>query len=147
MTLTLTPQTEAMLRARAESEGQDANMLADILLAHVLQDEPQNHAEGPTAMSDEMRATAKVLADAAREADPETLKVLLFPAATEIRLLYVDATARPTLEDETIAPFYFGPDRRSGIHFPFAVTLIRPEEEGTLHLPAEWGTWEDAIVI
>lgn len=37
MTLTLTPKTEAMLLARAEDEGQDANMLADALLADLLE--------------------------------------------------------------------------------------------------------------
>ncbi len=36
MTLTLTPQTEAMLLARAEDEGQDVNALADMLLASLL---------------------------------------------------------------------------------------------------------------
>ncbi len=36
MTLTLTPQTEAALLAWAEYEGQDANVLADILLANAL---------------------------------------------------------------------------------------------------------------
>ncbi len=36
MTLTLTPQTEAMLLAKARREGQDANTLADWLLANLL---------------------------------------------------------------------------------------------------------------
>ncbi len=36
MTLTLTLKTEAMLLARAENEGQDANVLADVLLADLL---------------------------------------------------------------------------------------------------------------
>ena len=36
MTLTLTPQTEAKLLAWAKYEGQDANVLADILLANAL---------------------------------------------------------------------------------------------------------------
>lgn len=153
MTLTLTPKTEAMLLARAEDEGQDINTLADTLLADMLAHDEAKVIEEPAAamdagpMSGDIQATAKVLADAAREADSETLKVLLFLAADEVRLLYVDATARPTLDDETIAPFYFGPDRRNGIHHPFAVALIRPEEEGRLRLPDGWGTWEDAVVI
>ena len=90
-----------------------------------------------------MRATARMLADAAREAEPATLKVLLFPSADEIRLLYVDCTGRPTLQEETIAPYYFGPNTRSGIRYPSAIALIRPEEEGNLRLPNGWGTWED----
>lgn len=136
-----------MLRAKAEREGKDVNQIADVLLAHVLQREPQSSAETPVAVGDDIQETAQVLANAAREADPDLLKVLLFPAANEVRLLYVDATARPTLEDETIAPFYFGPDRQSGLQYPSAVALIRPEEKGKLHLPAGWGTWEDAVVI
>lgn len=36
MTLTITPQTESQLRAWAEYEGQDANVLADTLLANAL---------------------------------------------------------------------------------------------------------------
>jgi len=35
-TLTITPQTEAQLLAWAEYEGQDVNVLADILLANAL---------------------------------------------------------------------------------------------------------------
>jgi hypothetical protein len=153
MTLTLTPKTEAMLLARAEGEGQDANVLGNALLSGLLAHDEAKPSEEPAmvteagVMSGEIRAAAKVLADAAREADPETLKVLLFPAADEVRLLYVDSTARPTFEDEAIVPFYFGPDPRNGIHYPFAVTLIRPEEEGRLRLPDGWGTWEDAAAI
>lgn len=36
MTLTITPKTEAQLAAWAEYEGQDVNVLADILLANAL---------------------------------------------------------------------------------------------------------------
>ena len=98
-------------------------------------------------MSDQMRATAKLLADAAREAEPAIVKVLLFPSAEDVRLLYVDPTAYSTPEDETIAPFYFGPNARRGIHHSSAVALVRPEEEGKLRLPQGWGTWEDAVAI
>ena len=153
MILTITPKTEALLLARAEGEGQDINTLADTLLADLLAHDEVKAAEEAAAvtnegaMSDDIHETAQVLANAAREADPDLLRVLLFPAADEVRLLYVDATARPTLEDETIAPFYFGPDRRSGLQYPSAVALIRPEEEGKLHLPSGWGTWEDAVAI
>lgn len=98
-------------------------------------------------MSDEMRATAKMLADAARESEPAIEKVLLFPSAEDVRLLYVDPTARPTHEEETIAPFYFGPNARSGIRHSSAVALILPGEVGRLRLPSGWGTWEDAVAI
>lgn len=98
-------------------------------------------------MSDEMRTTAKMLADAARESEPAIERVLLFPSAEDVRLLYVDPTARPTPEDETIAPFYFGPNARSGIRHSSAVALILPQEVGKLRLPAGWETWEDAVEI
>ena len=99
------------------------------------------------AMSDEMRATAKILANAARENEPAIERVLLFPSAEDVRLLYVDPTGRPTPEDETIAPFYFGPNAHSGIRHSSAVALILPQEVSKLRLPAGWGTWEDAVEI
>jgi hypothetical protein len=153
MTLTLTPKTEAMLLARAKSEGQDANMLADTLLADLLAPDEAKVAEELSAtadnaeMSGEMRATAKMLADAARKSESAIEKVLLFPSAKDVQLLYVDPTGRPTSEDETIAPFYFGPNARSGIRHSSAVALILPQEVGKLRLPAGWGTWEDAVEV
>lgn len=45
MTLTLTPQTEAMLKARADSEGQDVNQLVNALLVHALQEDDREDAE------------------------------------------------------------------------------------------------------
>ncbi len=98
-------------------------------------------------MTNDMRATARRLAEAAREAEPAMLKILLFPSANEIRLLYVDATAHPAGEDEQIAPYYFRPAPNNGINFESAVALIRPEEEGRLALPVGWGTWGDAEAI
>ena len=44
-------------------------------------------------MNGDMQATARTLAQAAREAEPAMLKILLFPSVEEIRLLYVEATA------------------------------------------------------
>lgn len=98
-------------------------------------------------MNDDMRATAKMLGYMAQEAEPAMIKTLLFPSASEIRLLYVDSTARPTLEEETIAPFYFSPSTHNGIHYPSAISLIRPEEEGKLRLPVGWGTWDEAETL
>lgn len=98
-------------------------------------------------MSDEMRATAKVLADAARESEPAIEKILFFPSSEDVRLIYVDPTAYSTPEEEVIAPFYFGPNARRGVPCSSAVAMIRPEEEGKLRLPQGWGAWEDAIAI
>ncbi len=98
-------------------------------------------------MSDEMQAAAKVLADAARNNEPAIEKVLLFPSAEDVRLIYVDPTAYPTPHEEAIAPFYFGPNSRRGVHYSSAVAMIRPEEEGVLRLPQGWGMWKDAVEI
>ena len=45
MTITLSPETEARLRERAEQDGQDVNTLADALLAAALEWEAQDYAE------------------------------------------------------------------------------------------------------
>ena len=45
MTLTLTPQTEALLVAKAEREGEDINTLLNALLVYALQEEDRDHAE------------------------------------------------------------------------------------------------------
>ncbi len=47
MTIILAPETEAMLHARAEREGQDASSVADTLLANVL---AQDQAEELAAL-------------------------------------------------------------------------------------------------
>lgn len=39
MTITLSPETEAKLRERAERDGQDVNVLADVLLSDALNSE------------------------------------------------------------------------------------------------------------
>lgn len=98
-------------------------------------------------MTDDMRAAARMLAEAALEAEPAIKKILLFPSAEDIRLVYVDTTAHPSGEDVKIAPYYFRPAPNNGIKFESAVALIRPEEEGHLDLPAGWGTWKDAEVL
>jgi hypothetical protein len=45
MTITLTPETEARLREKAEREGQDINAVADALIAAALEWEAQERAE------------------------------------------------------------------------------------------------------
>ena len=55
--------------------------------------------------------------------------------------------ASPPLEDEEIAPFYFGASPADGLTNRSAVAIIRPEEVGKLRLPEGWGTWADAVAI
>lgn len=69
----------------------------------------------------------------------------LFPSDTEIRLVYIDTTARPSPDPQRIVPFYFGADAEGGVPYPSAVALVRPEEKNTLQPPDGWGTWNDAI--
>ncbi len=99
------------------------------------------------AMSGEMRASAKRLAEAAVEAEPAIKKILLFPSAQSIRLVYVDTTAHPSDEEVGVTPYYFRPAQKSGVNFESAVALIRPGEEGRLTLPAGWGGWNDAETL
>ena len=151
MTLTLTPQTEALLLARAEDEGQDVNALADALLADLLAPDEAKASGEPAAdagaMSGEMRAAAKMLADFARESEPAIKKILLFPSAKTIRLVYIDPTALPADGDAKLSPYYFRPSPNNDIKFESAVALIVPEEEGYLMLPEGWGTWDSAETL
>ena len=45
MTITLAPNTEALLIAKAAREGEEVNRLADDLLASILQEEARDRAE------------------------------------------------------------------------------------------------------
>lgn len=153
MALTLTPKTEAMLLARAEDEGQDVNVLADTLLADLLAPDLAKLTEEPAAVTDsgamsgEMRMAAKMLADYAREAEPAIKKIVLFPSAKNIRLVYVDPTAHPAGEDAQLSPYYFRPSPNNDIKFDSAVALILPEEEGHLTLPDGWVAWDSAEAL
>jgi len=56
MAITLTPETETRLRQRAEREGQDADTLADTLLADALADDPDDLTpEDAAAIRDGLR--------------------------------------------------------------------------------------------
>ena len=51
MTITLTPQTESLLRKKAEREGADPNAIADTLIAMALQWEAEEQASGNRAVN------------------------------------------------------------------------------------------------
>src|ERR1041384_5646801 len=59
MTITLKPETEAKLREKAEREGQDANELADALLAAALEWAAREYQEIVTAIQEGMDAAAE----------------------------------------------------------------------------------------
>lgn len=91
----------------------------------------------------DIRCAALEMADEGRESEPQVREVYLFPSATEIRLVYLDATASPS-RDERVRPFYFAASPTSGLPYPSAVAVIRPEEKKTLSPPEGWGGWSDA---
>ena len=70
-----------------------------------------------------------------------------FPSESEIRIVYVDYTARPSPDPQRIVPFYFGADDEGDIPLPSALAIIRPEEKDTLQPPEGWGTWDNAQEI
>lgn len=101
-----------------------------------------------TTLSVSTQDAAKRLIFETFYADEDTQDIeaaYLFPSDTEIRLVYLDATARPSPDPQRFMPFYFGTDAESGIPYRSAVALIRPEEKNTLQPPDGWGTWSDAM--
>ena len=94
-----------------------------------------------------IRETAEYLVKESLEAEPNLIKVYLFPSDKEIRLIEVDATAQPLRDDHEIEPFYFGRNSASGIDYPSAIALIRPEDVEQGQLPQGWGDWNNAEII
>lgn len=117
------------------------NRFAELAAKH------KNNQVVAEVMSGEMRASARRLAEAAVEAEPAIKKVLLFPSAKDIRLVYVDTNAHPSEEETGVTPYYFRPAPKSGVDFESAVALIRPQDEGRLTLPEGWGGWKDAETL
>ena len=58
MTITISTETEAMLREKAERDGQDINEIADILLAAALEWEAQDRAEAIAGIQRGLEASA-----------------------------------------------------------------------------------------
>ncbi len=91
----------------------------------------------------DIRHAAQEMADEGRESEPQVREVYLFASASEIRLIYLDATASPSRGDR-VHPYYFAANPASGLPYPSAVAVIRPEEKETLSPPEGWGGWSDA---
>lgn len=79
MTITISPRTEAMLREEASRTGQDADILADALLAETLEEQARDFEEAVTGI-------AEGIADgeAGREISLEEYKAQ-FEAEREVR--------------------------------------------------------------
>jgi len=95
----------------------------------------------------DIRAAALDLAKANIESEPAIQQVYLFPSDKEIRLVHLDSTTPPSRDEETFAPFYFGSNKATGVPYPSAIALIRPEEKDRLQPPHGWGEWKDAELI
>ena len=90
-----------------------------------------------------IRRAAQEMADEGRESEPQIREVYLFSAPSEIRLVYLDATASPN-RGERVQPFYFAASPVSDLPCPSAVAVIRPKEKNTLLAPEDWGDWSEA---
>ncbi len=104
-----------------------------------------------TAKRPPLTDIANELADAHREADPDTLGVYLAPdpSEQEIRLVEVSRSVGTTGE---VLPFRFGARADQGIPYPSVVVLLSPEEweqlsAGKLQLPATWGPVEALVEL
>ncbi len=100
-----------------------------------------------TTIQKSVHEAARELVEANTEAEPAIIKAYLFPAADQIRLIYVDTGAGELRKDEGIAPFYFGASKMDGLPYGSAVALISPEAEGSDVLPEGWGRWDQAEII
>lgn len=89
---------------------------------------------------DEMREIARKMARANRAADPGIKKVLWFPDENELRLVEIGEDA---FSNEEVTPYHFGPVPAEGIPVPSGIAMVRPEEEGKIRLPEDWGDWND----
>jgi hypothetical protein len=94
-----------------------------------------------------IREAAEELARDNREAEPNLIKIYLFPSQDEIRLVEIDPSVPPLKSSTSVTPFYFGPDTVGGVPYRTAVALVRPEEDGKASLPAGWGGWNDAVIL
>jgi hypothetical protein len=109
----------------------------------------RNNAKGKQQMLKDLtkpniRAVAQRLWEDGVAAEPAITAVYLFPSNEEIRLIYLDPTAPPSRNEQTIAPFYFGSNAASSLPYPSAIAVIRPQEKDTLGLPEGWGEWTQA---
>jgi hypothetical protein len=53
----------------------------------------------------------------------------------------------PVTADGELHPFYFRPAPIDDLPAPSAVAIIRSSEFGQLRLPADWGSWADALEL
>lgn len=90
-----------------------------------------------------IRRAAQEMADEGRASEPQIREVYLFPSDSVIRIVYLDATASPSRGDR-VRPFYFAASPVSGLPYPSAVAVIRPEEKDTLLPLEDWGDWSEA---
>ncbi len=104
------------------------------------------NGNGHSPQRPEIERQARLLAREARQSDPAISRIFWFPDDQEVRLVETDETVPPSA-DRKIYPFFFRPSPEDGLPSPSATALIRPEEVRQLDLPADWGTWNDAVEL
>jgi hypothetical protein len=94
----------------------------------------------PTPANLDMRERAKKLALEIKQMHSSVERIIWFPDSAELRIVEIDTnTIKPPTEE--IEPFYF--DSTSSLPVPSGIAIIRPEDYRRLHLPKDWGKWED----
>lgn len=86
--------------------------------------------------------TAKELAKAHKEEDPETIAIYLAEAENEVRLVEVTHSVESSAPAEVL-PFRFAAQPEEGFDYPSVIVLLSPSEwakveKGELQLPAGW---------
>jgi hypothetical protein len=89
---------------------------------------------------------ARYLAVDNRQTNPDITRIFWFPDDEEVRMLEVTEQI-PVSEDGEVHPFYFPPAPEYDLPLPSAMVLIQPDEFGKLKLPADWGSWSDAVEL
>lgn len=95
---------------------------------------------------EQVERQAKLLALDNKKAEPGIVKVYWFPDDEEVRLVELFASV-PRSDEGSVRPFYFHPDPATRLPAPSSIAMIRPDEFGRLELPANWGSWDDAILL
>jgi len=92
----------------------------------------------------EIEQQARLLSQDNQQADSDIIKVLWFPHESMVCLVELHKTIPSMEDDKVVRPFYFRASPEDQLPAPSGIALIRPEEEGRLKLPSDWGTWDDA---
>lgn len=94
----------------------------------------------------DIKKQAVLLAKEARLADSSIVRFFWFPDPYQVRLLELSTDMLPATGDE-VEPVFFRPSPEHGQPALSGVAMIREDEYGTIKLPTEWGTWDEAVEL